>query len=113
MKYERVQDELGLLKRELARLDADNRSLKSQLNETKEEVGTAAAKAISEYQSSAEMAALRQTIWDEAFEEAAESFTYTTATQHSDWDLSYLGNHLAAQIAEWRAESQADHPPVE
>ena len=29
VKYERVQDKLGLLKGELARLDADNRSLKS------------------------------------------------------------------------------------
>ena len=94
-----------MLKEELAQLDADNMSLKSQLNETKEEVGTAVAKVISEYQSSAEMAALRQTIRDEAFEEAAESFAYTTATQHPDWDLSCLGNHLAAQIAEWRAKS--------
>ena len=49
VKYERVQDELGLLKGELARLDADNRSLKSQLNKAKEEVGTAAAKAVSKY----------------------------------------------------------------
>ena len=105
MKYERVYDELGLLKRELARLDADNRSLKSQLNKAKEEAGAAVAKAVSEYQSSAEMAALRQTIQDEAFEEAAESFVYTIATQHPDGDLSYLGDHLAAQIVEWHAES--------
>ena len=33
VKYERVQDKLQLLKGQLARLDADNRSLKSQLNE--------------------------------------------------------------------------------
>ena len=71
-KYEKVQDELGLLKEELARLHAENRSLQTQLNEAKEEAGTAAAKAVSEYQSSAKMAALRQTIRDEAFEEAVE-----------------------------------------
>ena len=96
MKYERIQDELGLLKGELAQLDADNRSLKSQLNEAKEEARIAAAKAVSEYQSLAEMAALRQTIRDKAFKKVAESFAYTTATQHPDWDLSYLGDHLAA-----------------
>ena len=50
------------------------------------------------------MAALRQTIRDEAFEEAVESFAYTTATQHPDWDFSYLSAHLASQIAEWHAE---------
>ena len=54
------------------------------------------------------MAALRQTIQDEVFEEAAESFAYTTATQHPNWDLSYLGDHLAAQIMEWHAKSQVD-----
>ena len=58
-KYEQVQAEVGLLKGELAQLHAEKRSLQTQLNEAKEEVGTAAAKAISEYQSSAEMAALR------------------------------------------------------
>ena len=55
------------------------------MNEAKEEVRTAVTKAVSEYQSSAEMATLRQTIWDEAFEEVAESFAYTTAVQHPDW----------------------------
>ena len=59
------------------------------------------------------MAALRQTIRDEAFKEAAESFAYTTAVPHPDWDLSYLGNHLATQVAEWRTELQADQLPVE
>ena len=48
------------------------------MNEAKEEVGTTAAKAVSEYQSSAKMAALRQTIQDEAFEEVVELFAYTT-----------------------------------
>ena len=59
------------------------------------------------------MVALKQTIRDETYEEAAESFAYTTAVRHPDWDLSYLGDHLAAQIVEWRAKDQADHPPVE
>ena len=62
MKYEKLQDELGLLKADLARLDADNRSLKSKLTEAREEIGTAAMKAVSKYQSSAKMAALKQTI---------------------------------------------------
>ena len=56
-------------------------------------------KVVSEYQSSAEMAALKQTIWDKTYEEAAESFAYTTTIRHPDWDLSYFGDHLAAQIA--------------
>ena len=34
-RYERVQAEVGLLKRELARLHADNRPLQTQLNEAK------------------------------------------------------------------------------
>ena len=59
------------------------------------------------------MAALRQTIRDEAFEEAGESFAYTTTTQHPDWDLSYLGDHLATQITEWRAELLIEQPPTE
>ena len=113
VKYEKLQNELGLLKRDLARFDADNRLLKSQLDEAKEEIGAAAVKVVYEYPSSVEMAALKQTIRDETYEEAAESFVYTTAIQHPDWDLSYLGDHLAAQIAEWRAEVQADRSLVE
>ena len=58
-KYEKVQDELRLLKGELARFYAENSSLQALLNEAKEEAGTVTAKAISEYQSSAEMTALR------------------------------------------------------
>ena len=50
VKYEKLQDEFRLLKGDLARFDADNRSLKSQLNEAKEEIGTAAVKAVSKYQ---------------------------------------------------------------
>ena len=112
VKYEKLQDELGLLKGDLARFDVDNRSLKSQLNEAKKEIETATMKAVSEYQSSAEMAALKQTIRDETYKEAAESFAYTTTVQHPDWDLSYLGYHLAAQIAKWDVEAQADLPPI-
>ena len=37
----------------------------------------------------------------------------TIAIRHPNWDLSYLGDHLTAQIAEWRAEAQANRPPVE
>ena len=37
---------------------------------------------------------------------------YTTVTQHPEWDLAYLGDHLAAQIMEWRAELQANQPPA-
>ena len=83
-KYEQVQAEVGLLKEELARLHAKNRLLQTQLNEAKEEVRIAATKAVSEYQSSVEMAALRQTIRYEEFEEAAESFAYNTTVQHPD-----------------------------
>ena len=50
------------------------------------------------------MVALKQTIHDEAYEEAAEDFVYTTVTQHSGWDLAYLGAHLAGHIMEWRAK---------
>ena len=67
------------------------------MNEAKEEIETAAVKAVSEYQSSVEMTALKQTIRDETYEEAAESFAYTTVVQHPDCDLSYLGDHLAAK----------------
>ena len=76
-------------------------------------MGTTAAKAISEYRSSTEMAALRQNIQDKAFEEAAELFVYTTAIQHPNWDLSYLGDHLAIQIVEWRVELPVEQPPAE
>ena len=50
------------------------------------------------------MAALKQNIQNEVIKESAKSFVYTTATQHLDWDLAYLGDHLAAQIMDWRAE---------
>ena len=91
-RLERAQAEVELLKEELTRLYAENRSLKDQLEGAK----AAAVNAVSEYQSSAEMAALKQTIHDEAYEEVVESFVYTTVTQHLDWDLAYLGDHLAA-----------------
>ena len=74
------------------------------MNKAKEEAGTPTAKAVSEYQSLVEMAALRQSILEEAFEEVGKSFAYTTTVRHLDWDLSYLGDHLAIQIVEWRAE---------
>ena len=112
-RYKGFQAELRLLKGELALLYAENKSLYDQLNEAKDEAGVTAANMVSEYQSSTEMAALRQTIWDEAFKEVAESFAYTTATQLPDWDLAYLGDHLVTQIAEWRVEFQASHPPAE
>ena len=113
VKYKRLQDKVRLLKGDLAQFDADNRLLKSQLDEAKEEVGTVSIKAVSEYQSSTDMAALKQTIQDETYEEAAESFAYTTAIRHPEWDLSYLGDHLAAQFVEWRADAQANRSPVE
>ena len=59
------------------------------------------------------MDALKQTIRDEAYEEAAKSFAYTTVIWHPEWDLSYLGDHLTAQIAKWRADAQANRAPVE
>ena len=59
------------------------------------------------------MDALKQTVRDETYEEATESFAYTTTIRHLGWDLSYLGDHLAAQIAEWRAEAQVNRPPTE
>ena len=67
VKYEKLQDELGLLKGDLARFDADNRSLKSKLTEAREEIGTAAVKAVFEYESSSKMAALKQTTRDETY----------------------------------------------
>ena len=39
---------------------------------------------VSEYQSSTEMVALKQIIRDKAIKEAAESFVYTTMTEHLD-----------------------------
>ena len=72
-----------------------------------------ATNAISEYQSSVKMATLKRTVHDEAYEEAVEAFVYTTGTRHLDWDLAYLGAHLADQIAEWRADMQAIRPPSE
>ena len=86
-----------------------NRSLKDQLEEAK----VTAANMVSEYQFSAEMAALKQTIHDKAYEEAAEAFVYTTTTRHLNWDLAYHGANLAYQIVEWRAELQANQPHAE
>ena len=47
------------------------------------------------------MAALKQTVYEEAYEEFAKAFAYTTVMKHLDWDLAYLGEHLVDQIAEW------------
>ena len=59
------------------------------------------------------MVALKQTIRDETYEVATKSFAHTTTIRHLDWDLSYLGDHLAAQIAKWCAEAQVDRLPTE
>ena len=75
-RFERVQVEVGLLKGELAKLHSNNKSLQDQLGEAKAE----ATKAVSEYQSSTEMAALKQTIRNEAIEKAVEFFVYTMTT---------------------------------
>ena len=108
-RLESTQAKVWLLKGELVRLHTNNRSLKDQLGEAK----VVAANAVSEYQSSVEMAAFKQTIRDEAYEKVAESFAYTTTTQHSDWDLANIGDHLAAQIAKRRAGLQANQPLAE
>ena len=84
VKYEKLQDELGLLKGDLAWFDADNKLLKSQLDEAKEEIWAATVKVVFEFQSLAEMVALKQTIRDETYEEVAESFLYTTVIRHLD-----------------------------
>ena len=73
--------------------------MKLQLKEAKAVV----ANEVSEYQSSEKMVILRQTLHDEAYEEAMEAFAYTTATTHPEWDLAYLGEHLVDQIIGWRA----------
>ena len=52
-RFERGQAGVRLLKGELARLHAEKRLLQDQLNNAKYEAGAAAAKAVSEYQSSA------------------------------------------------------------
>ena len=78
-----------------------------------EEAKVAAANVVFEYQSTVEMTALKQTDHDEAYKEAVEAFAYTTMTRHPDWDLAYLGAHLAYQIAEWCAELQANQHPAE
>ena len=49
---------------------------------------------ISEYQSSEEMAALKQTLHDEGYEEVTEAFTYTMETISPDKDLAFLGTYL-------------------
>ena len=65
------------------------------------------ANAVSEYQSSEEMVALRKSLHDEGYEEAAEAFAYTVVTTHLDWDLTFLGEHLIDQIVVWRAKYRA------
>ena len=65
------------------------------------------ANAVSEYQSSEEMAALRKSLYDEGYEETAEAFAYTVVTTRLDWDLTFLGEHLIDQIVVWHAEYRA------
>ena len=66
------------------------------------------ANAVSEYQSSVEMAALKQTVHDGAYDEAADAFAYITVTTHLDWDLAYLGEHMVDQITKWRSKPRAN-----
>ena len=103
---EKAQAEIGLLKGQLARLHEEGRLLRLQLDEAKAE----AANAVFEYQSSEEMAALKQTFHDEGYEEAAEAFAYTAMVTHPNLDLGFLGEHLANQTAAWRSEHRAAQP---
>ena len=48
-RYQKVQAELALLKGELSRFHAKNKSLQDQLKAAKDEVGVAAANVVSEY----------------------------------------------------------------
>ena len=83
--------------------------MKLQLEEAK----VAAANAVSKYQSSEEMASLRKTLHDKAYEDTAKAFAYTMATTYSEWDLAFLGKHLINQITEWRTGLQAAQVPVD
>ena len=77
---EKARAEIWLLKGELARLHEESRSLRLQLDKAKATM----ANVVSEYQSSEEMTALKQTLHDEGYEEAAKAFEYTVATTRPD-----------------------------
>ena len=76
----KAQVEIGLLKGEVARHHKEGRSLRLQLEQAK----VVAANAVSKYQSSEEMAALKQNLHDEGYEDAAEVFAYIVVTTCRD-----------------------------
>ena len=106
---EKTWTDIGLLKGELARLYEEGRLLRLQLDEVK----AATANAVSEYQSSEEMATFKKTFYNEGYEEAAEAFAYIAAITHLDWDLTFLGEHMVDQITAWCAKHQATHLPTD
>ena len=73
---EKAHTEIGQLKGELSGLLEEVRSLRPQLEQAK----ATTANAVSEYQSSEEMAGLKKTLHDEGYKEVAKAFIYTMAT---------------------------------
>ena len=50
-----------------------------------------------------EMTKIKGSSYDAGFDADVRDFTYTVATEHLDWDLSFLGSKLSAMVDEWRA----------
>ena len=67
--------------------------------ETIEEMATAKAMALSEYQSSAEF---RQ-VCEEQYDEGVWAFLYNVWHEHPEWDLSFLGEAIREMITEFNA----------
>ena len=96
---------------EASHLQAQVEVVERKAAKTTEEVATARAMALSEYQSSTKF----QQVCEEQYDEGVRAFLYNVWREHPEWDLFFLGEAAREMVAEFNAppETLLDDPPAE
>ena len=96
---------------EISQLQARAEDTERKLVRVPEEVTAAKTAALAEYQSSAEF----QQVQGESFDDGVHTFIYNVWREHSEWDLSFLGEASREMVAEFNAppETPLVEPPTE
>ena len=92
-------------------MQAQAEAVERKAAETIEEMATAKAMALSEYQSSAEF---RQ-VCEEQYDEGVWAFLYNVWREHPEWDLAFLGEMAREMVTEFNTppKTPLDNPLAE
>ena len=84
---------------EISQLQARVDDAERKLAKVPEEITAARTAALAEYQPLAEF----EHVWNENFDEGIRTFIYNVWREHSEWDLSFLGQAAKEMVTEFNA----------